>query len=407
MHTLLLLSILLFSPVVTAKDWNSYKKELENRSEGFLSQRIQKRITRSQEYMARGDYQKAFKNLENIINKTNISPFEKAKTYYTLAFAYAQKEKYAKARNAFEKILVLDVLSYEPTLHSLFSLAQFLALENNLTEAEKKMQQWFALANKPHPPAYIFMANIMYQKKNVPKALKLVLKGVSMTSRPQESWLAFAVSLLYMQKKYKQAATWLYRLIETKMNKKTYWKQLAASLLSSDQSFHALAVLKLAMMINLLNEEGEILNIANLYLANSLPFEASQIIQQGLKQKILKPNRKNFELLANTLIHAKEYHAAINPLDRAAQMSQDGKLYALKARILLEQGKYEPALNDFDKAIQKGLTLNHRGRVLLEKGITQIQMGRIEEAGNTIQKASAYKSVASSAENWQKYLQTL
>ena len=403
----LFLSILLFSHVANAKDWKNYKKELEYRAEGFLSQRIQKRITRSQEFMARGNYQKAFEILENIVAKTNISRFEKAKVLYTLAFAYAQKEQYSKAQKAFEKILSMDVLPYDPTLRSLFSLAQFLALNNDLVGAEKKMNQWFALSNKPHPPAYIFMANIMYQKKNVPKAMEMVLKGISLTDRPQESWLAFAVSLLYIQKKYQQASTWLYRLIETKMNKKTYWKQLAASLLSSDQSFHALAILKLAMMLDLLNEESEILNIANLYLANALPFEASQIIQQGLEQKKLKSNRKNFEFFSNALIHAKEYHAAIKPLERSAQMSQNGKLYALKARILLEQGKYEPALHDFDKAIKKGLTPNHLGRVLLEKGITLIQMGHLEKAASAIQKASTYKSVASSAKNWQKYLQNL
>ena len=404
---LLLFSTFLFCHVATAKDWAKYKKELESRTEGFLSQRAQKRIVRAQQYMARSNYKKAFEILEKIAKKTNVSPYEKSRVLYALAYAYAQKEKYAQAKKAFEQILAIDVLPHRPILQSLFSLAQFLALDNKIAAAEERMQQWFALASEPHPPAYIFMANLMYQKKKIPQALEFVLKGISQSSQPQESWMAFAVSLLYIQKKYKEASTWLYRLIEKKVNKKTYWKQLTAALLSRDQGFHALAVLKLAMTLDLLNEEGEILNLANLYLANALPFEASQIMQHGLKQEKLEANRRNFEILSNTLIHAKEYQAALKPLGQAAKMSKDGKLYALKARILLEQGKYEPALNDFDKAIQKGLKSNQMGRVLLEKGITLIQINRLDQANKAIEKASTYKSVAANARNWQKYLQSL
>ena len=404
---LLLLPIFLFSHLATAKDWTNYKKELESRTEGFLSQRSQKRIVRAQQYLARNKYQKAFEILEKIVNKTNISPYEKSRVLYTLAFAYAQKEKYSKAQKAFEQILTIDVLPLRPTLQSLFSLAQFLALDNKIDEAKKKMDQWFALSDDPYPPAYIFMANLTFQKKNIPKALELVLKGISKSSAPQESWLAFAVSLLYIQKEYKKATVWLYRLIEIKINKKTYWKQLAASLLSNDQGFHALSVLKLAMTLKLLKEEGEILNVASLYFAHNMPFEASQIIEQGIQQKMLKANRKNFEFLSNALIHAKEYQAALKPLEQAAMLSKDGKLYALKARILLEQGKYDPALKDFDKAIKKGLKYNQMGRVLLEKGITLIQINKLDKAAQSIQKALNYKSVASTAQNWQNYLQNL
>ena len=401
-----LLLLILFSPSVIAKDWSGYKNRLQSRTDGILSPRIQKRIIRSQQFMARDNYKKAFEILEKIANKSNSSKFEKARVLYTLSFAYAQKEQYSKARKALETILDLDVLPYKQTLQCIFSLAQFLALQDDLDGAKKKMDQWFALSDKPYPPAYIFMANIMYQKKNNAKALELVLKGISLTSRPQESWLAFAVSLLYMQNRYKEASDWLYKLVGMKMNKKTYWKQLAASLLNTEQSMHALAVLKLAMSLDLLTKEGEILNIASLYFSNDMPFESSQIMQQGLDQEKLKLNRKNFEFLANALIYAKEYQAALGPLEKAAEMSKDGKLYALKARLLLEQGKYKMALENFNNAMNKGLTPQGTGRVLLEKGITLIQMGQFEEASIAIEKAMAYKSVNKTAKNWQRYLQS-
>ena len=406
MRIFLLFTLLVTTvPDLAAKDWSGYKNRLKSRTEGILSPRVQKRIIRSQQLMTRDNYAKAFEILEKIANKSNASNYEKSRVLYTLSFGYAQKEQYTKARNALKQILELDALPYKQTLQCIFSLAQFLALDNNLDGAKEKMEQWFALSDTPHPPAYIFMANIMYQKKNNTKALELVLKGISLTSRPQESWLAFAVSLLYMQNRYKEATTWLYKLLEIKMNKKTYWKQLAASLLSTEQSMHALAVLKLAMSLNLLKEEGEILNIASLYLSNDMPFEASQIMQLGLEQEKLEQTRKNFEFLANALIHAKEYQAALNPLEKAAELSKDGKLHALKARLLLEQGKYKSALNNFNKAMKKGLSENGTGRVLLEKGITLIQIGQLQKASEAIDKASAYKSVAKSAENWQRYIQ--
>ena len=405
MKTFLLIFLFLLSSSLSAKDWSAYKNQLKARTEGILSPRIQKRIVRSQQLMTQDNYKKAFEILEKIANKPNASKYERSRILYTLSFAYAQKEKYVKARKALETILKLDAFPLKQTLQCIFALAQFRALNNDIDGAKKLMDQWFALSDTPQPAAYIFMANLMYQKKNNTKALEMVLKGISLTSKPQESWLAFAVSLLYMQNRYKEATTWLYKLLEIKINKKTYWKQLAASLLSTEQHMHALAVLKLAMGLNLLKEEGEILNIASLYLSNDMPFEASQIMQFGIKQEKLKSNRKNFEFLANALIHAKEYQAALGPLEQAAQLSKDGKLYALKARLLLEQGKYKMALDNFNNAVKKGLTENGTGRVLLEKGITLIQIGELQKASVAIDKATTYKSVAKAAKNWQRYLQ--
>ena len=251
------------------------------------------------------------------------------------------------------------------------------------------------------------MATIHYNKNQKDEALKLVMKAINMSKKPKENWLVFAVSLLYTKERYKEAAEFLYKLVEINHGKKSYWSQLAGSLLSNNKGLLALSSLELAMMLNLLEEEGEIKNIVSLYLSNDLPFEASQILRTAIKNKKVKGDKKNYELLANCLIQAKEYDDALPVLEKAAKLSDDGKLFALQARLYLEKEKFRESIKYFDLAIKKGLKKEMLGKVLVEKAVGLIQLKEYKTALNVLDKASGYESGKKLAANWRKYLNSL
>jgi len=385
----------------------AYKDKLKSRMPGLTSKAVQKRLLRASKMMAKDDRKGAIEILKGITEKTNYRPFELAKAWQTMAYAYAQSEKYKEARHAFRKSIEMEALPYGPTLQSLFALAQLQVVAEDYSKAEKTLTTWFALSDRENPDAYVFMATIQYNKNNKDKALELVLKAIKMSKRPKENWLVFAVSLLYSKEKYKQASEFLYKLVELNSGKKSYWIQLAGSLLSNDQGLFALSSLKLAMMLDLLHEEGEIKNIVSLYLSNDLPYEASQLMKMGLDKKQMKPTKKNFELYANCLIQAKEYDSALPVLEKAAKLSSDGKLYALQARLYLEKEKFKQSIKFFDLAIKKGLKKEMMGKVLVEKAVSFIQLKDYKTALSILDKASGYKSGKKLAENWRKYIHSL
>jgi len=383
------------------------KNELKNRRPGLTSKGVQRRLMRANEFMAKGNRAEAIKILEGMTSKANYRPFEMGKVWQTIAYAYAQSEKYPQARNAFQKSIETSALPYRPTLQSLFALAQLQVMAEKYGEAEKNLSQWFALTDKPNPDAYVFMATIAYHKKEKDRALELILKGLALSKNPKENWLVFAVSLLYEKERYKDASEFLYKLVNLNHTKKMYWRQLAGTLLNNGNGLHALSVLKLALMQKLLTEEGEILNIASLYIGQGLPFEASELLERAMSLKAIKKSYKNQKLYANCLIQAKEFDKALGPLEKAAALSKDGKLYALKARLFLEKEEYKEALKQFNLSLQKGLDKKDRGQVLVEKGIALIQLKDFISAKTTLDEALKYKDSQKLAQNWRSYIEKL
>jgi tetratricopeptide (TPR) repeat protein len=386
----------------------SYKDELSNRRPGMTSRSVNKKLERAQIMMSKGAYDKAISILTNLTNSRR-NPFETAKTWQTLAYANAQSEKYAGARKAFKKVLEIDALPYKPTMQSIFALAQLQMMDGKHDLALKTIDDWFFLSNQENPAAYVFKASILNEKgdKFKDEALKLVLKAIKISKKPKENWLVFAVSLLYTKEKYQEAGEILYKLVELKPKKKAYWSQLAGSLLNRDQYKHALAVLELAMMMELLTEEGEIKNIVSLYNQNNMPYEAAKFLRFAFGKKLLKRDAKNLELLANSLVSAKEYDAAMKPLNEAAGLSKDGALFAMQGRLWLEKEDFNKAIGSFNKAMKKGLKKKQEGQILIEMAIAHIQIGKFQSAQNYLSKANKFKDQKKAVQSWQAYLSSV
>lgn len=388
---------------------DGYKKELIGRQPGITSEGVNKKITRAQIMMSKGAYDKAISILNGLVD-SNRRPFEFAKAYQTLAYAYAQSEKYPQAREAFEKVLEVDALPYKPTLQSIFALAQLQMMGEKHDAALKSIDDWFFLTTEENPAAYVFKASILHEKggdKNKDEALKLVLKAIEISKTPKENWLVFAVSLLYTKDRFKEAGEILYRLVELKPNKKAYWAQLAGSLLNQDKGEHALAVLELAMMMELLDQPGEIKNIVSLYIQHNMPYEASRFLEMAFEKKLMKRDAKNLELLANSLVQAKEYDKAMKPLNEAANLSKDGKLFALQGRLFLEKEDFNKAIQSFDKARSKGLKKKEQGQILIESAIAYIQLGKFKSAEDMLAKANKFEDQKKAVKSWQTYLSSV
>ena len=75
----------------------TYKQQLNSRRPGITSNSVNKKLERAQILMSKGAYDKAISILKNV-TESRRRPFEWAKAWQTLAYAYAQSEKYAAAR---------------------------------------------------------------------------------------------------------------------------------------------------------------------------------------------------------------------------------------------------------------------------------------------------------------------
>ena len=283
-------------------------------------------------------------------------------------------------------------------------LRSFNLWQKNNGQALNRINTWFSLKTDPAPNAFILKASILYELKKMDEALILVEKAISLTKKPAENWLVFAISLYFQKENFSRAAYFLKVLADKHPNKKSYWMQLAGNLLNLNQSNRALSVLQLAYMFGHISEEGEILNIAGLYLNHGLPYEASKLLEKAIKDKIVKKNKKNFELLANSLIQSRELTKALSYLAIASSFSKDGELYARQGRIYLEQEKWSKAIDSYKKGIQKG-KLKKIGSVHLELGIALYNLKKPMEAKTQFKKALKFKESKEYSAKWLDFIE--
>ncbi len=358
-----------------------------------------KRLERAQKALGEGQPAQALTSLNEMKGRLEkLSEHEKAMMWQTFAYAYSSQERYAQASAAFEKCLALNVLPEQSVINARYNLAQLYLVQENYKKAIENFEIWFRAAENPNADAHYMMA-AAYSQANRPRdAVPHAKKAVAKAASPKESWLQLLLSLHFQLNQYRDGAGVLKKLI-ARFPKKTYWMQLGAAYTELDDKKNALGTMELAERQGFLQSENEIRNLIQLYLYNDIPFQAAQTIERAMKDGRLKRTSKNYELLANTWLHAREREKAIGPLERAAEMSSNGNLYVRLGQVHVAEERWGPARAALSKALEKG-DLKDPGNVHLMIGISNASESRWKQAKSAFSAAQKYNKSAKSAGQW-------
>ncbi len=177
--------------------------------------------------------------------------------------------------------------------------------------------------------------------------------------------------------------------------------------------------LKTAYQKDFLDKEGEYLALAQLLLLNKNPYWAAEVLVSGQNKMItivdekteeekivpvVKSNEKNLKVLADSWRMAQEIDRAIPVLERAAEMSKDGKSYVLLGNLYLSEDKVEKAVDAIKKGLKKG-KVGNLSQVHLTLGQAYFELQEFEEAKKNFRIAARdkEKKVKTQANNWIKY----
>ena len=185
--------------------------------------------------------------------------------------------------------------------------------------------------------------------------------------------------------------------------KKTYWMQLSAVYAELGKHEKALALLELAYEQGLLTQGNELMNLAQLYLYNQIPYRAAEVLEEGMKSGAIQPDARAWQLLADSWLHARERQRALPPLQRAAEESESGDAYVRLAQIYLERESWEEARRALDGALEKG-RLTSPGHAYLMLGIADASEKRWDDAARAFTEAQEYEPTQKIAQSWLRHL---
>ena len=165
------------------------------------------------------------------------------------------------------------------------------------------------------------------------------------------------------------------------------------------------AVLEMAYQQGFITKGSDMFNLAQLYYYHGAPYKAAVTMEAAFKSGELEKNLRNVRFLANCWTASKDLDKAIPVLSDAAKLSDTGDIYAQLSQLYLNMDKWDDAVIAADNAIKKG-ELRQPGVVHLVKGMSFFNQEKYNDALNELAKAEKFKSSATMAKQWQRYVES-
>jgi len=383
--------------------------QMEERKAGLVSESTAKRINQLLELVTNEQYEEAVTGFKALQPKVAGNAYEEALVLQNMGYVHLSKGGDADFRLAiswFEKALALKALPIPTENSMVYNLAQLHMQLENYPKAITLLEHWFKATVNPPAAANILMANALGLTNRWREALPYVQKAIASTPNPQESWYKLQLAAQYELKDFKGCAETLEILASQYPDNKKYWEQLAGMYMELNEDNKALATMGLAFRKGFITDEKQLLNLARMYILNDAPFEAGKLLDQAIAAKQVAANDKNYALMAEAWIQAREWNKATDILGKGCDMAADGEMCVRKAQIHVDQLEYNAAVKSVDRAFQKG-TLKRPGYAYMIQGRAAAETRNFKAAEEAFKKARGFEETKSSASTWLDYLQEL
>lgn len=358
------------------------------------------RIEEAQNLMTEEKYDEAFAPLQFVIDSERFKPYEKAVAIQTMGFIFAAKGDYENTIKTFERAIATGDLPPRVVNDLTYNLAQLNLAGDRPKKALALITQWMAaVEGEPAADAYGLKAQIHLILEDYPQAELAVRKALSKVEEPKQNWTRILLAVLLQQERYKEARPILEDAAARWPGVKAFWQQLTAVYYEGGDEKLAFVAQRAMHIQGMLTSSKELSGIAQLYLYHDVPIKAAEILQNGMDDGSIEKTEKNYELLAQSYMHAREWSKSIAPLTKAAEKSDKGKFYEQLAQSHLQDEEWAKAEAAMEKALKKG-GLDDEANSWLVLGIARARIEKYDAAIKAFRKAGDDDDVAKDAFRW-------
>ncbi len=327
-------------------------------------------------------------------DKDNLKSYDRSVMWNAWAYVYMTDGKFPQAMTAYTNVMNEPEVTIGLRNGALFSLAQLNLAEGNYQKGVNLILQWMDEVEKVTAQSYSVLAEEEGYK-------------------PRENWYSLLAGCYSELKEeigereslLKQIP--IYEILVNLYPKKTYFIQLGGAYGTLGRERDYMITLKTAYQKDFLDKESEYLALAQLLLLNKNPYWAAEVLVSGQNKMItivdekteeeklvpvVKSTEKNLKVLADSWRMAQEIDKAIPVLEKAAEMSKDGKSYVLLGNLYLSEDRVSEAVDAIKKGLKKG-------------DIAYFELQEFEEAKKNFRIAARdkEKKIKTQANNWIKY----
>jgi len=370
-------------------------------------------------------------------NQADLKSYDRSVMWNSWGYVYFQDGEYDKAMRAYENVINEPEVTLPIRNAALFTLAQLNLVKENYTKGIELILQWMDQVETVTAQSWSLLGQAYFQQGNFRKAMSSMKTAISMSEeegyKPKENWyvlLAACINELKKEIGTKKALLQqldIYEILVNLYPKKLYFIQLGGTYGQLGREKDYMITLKAAHAKDFLDKESEYLALAQLLLLNQNPYWAAKVLESGQKKivtytetvkdkitgketkiektgPVVRDNEKNLKLLADSWRMAQEIDKAIPVLEKAAKLSKDGKSFVLLGNLYLAEDKLDKAVDSIKKGLKKG-KIDKISQVHLTLGQAYFELQKFDDAKKEFRIAARDKDkkVKTTANNWIKY----
>jgi len=337
------------------------------------------------------------------INLKRAKPYGRARVLCTLGAVEVQDGNNEKALDYLEQCVEVEALPPEDQLRNLFMVGQLQTMLERYDDAIVTLEKWISQVETPAPSSYYTLAVTYYQAGRPEDSLAPAKKAVELSvDTPRESWYRLLLSLYLSSNEYDEALALLDDIIIA-YPKKDYWSQMAAIYSQKDDMGKSLAVQQLAKGEGFISESRDLLRVAQMLMVQGLPHRGAEVMKTGLDDGSIEPTRQAYQTYSDTLLQSREWALAVDPLAKAAEMEENGRLFVRLAQVNIQLGRWGDARNALDHAFDKG-ELSDEGQAHILYGIAAFNDKKWNSATRAFGRAEKFDGTRETAGKWKAYV---
>jgi tetratricopeptide (TPR) repeat protein len=371
-----------------------------------MREKVYEKLSRAQEATEAGDWEKAYDQLVKLEKMNDLASHEKAQLYTAYGYTYFSQEKYVESAAAYEQVLQQDELAEAMRISTLYTLGQLHFHLEHFDVAVEHLENWLQLADNPGPEPFILMAQALYQLDRLDEVADPVRRAIAVAEqrdqKVQENWYAL-LRVVYFETQDYENLLGILEILVTRYPAKEYWIHLASAFGEMNDAKRQLAAYEAAYEQGYLTGSSEIVLLCQLLLQAEVPYRAGVLLQENLDGGVVESNANNWRLLSQAWILAQEHDAAIASLGKAAELSDDGELYARIAQSYANLNRWESSADAAATALERGV--KNPQELQMMRGMAYFELGRFTESKAAFAEAQKTERGRQTASRWLAYVE--
>jgi tetratricopeptide (TPR) repeat protein len=382
------------------------REEKKTKETVAMSQQVYEKLTEIQELIEAKDYATAQRGIDDLRTKKGLSPYELAQIWNISGYSYYLQERFDDAIRAYDNVMSQPDLPEALLLSTLKTKAQLQFTQEDYEGALKTVRELMASISEPSADVLMLEGQALFQLGRYDDALKPIKTAIDMYrdqgQKPKENWLLL-LRVIYFEKKDYESMIDVVKELIVYYPKDTYILTLAGIYSELGDTKAQLALTEVLYEKGFLNSASHVTNLANLYLLHGLPYKAAVVLEKEMGEEIVEANERNLRLLSQAWYQAREDEKAIPPLQRAAEMSNEGELYVRLGQAHINLENWSEAATAIQKGIQIGdLKRNDTANIML--GMALFNEKRLEQARRAFNRAASDNRSKRTANQWIAYV---